>query len=105
MLYFMLRNKKIFQNTDGIANFLDSLDFEKAHIKFCKFLLGVNKSAVILAVNGSLLECVVQAFKYWYYHIHSSNNLLILREALAVSEDLYRKVHLLGFHSLQVYAK
>ena len=46
--------KKIFQNTDGIAKFLDSLHIEKVHIKFCKFLLGVNKRAVNLAVKGEL---------------------------------------------------
>ena len=88
-------NKMIFQNTDGIAKFLDSLDIEKVHIKFCKFLLDVNKRAVTLAVKGKLerfpigISCMLQAFKYWY-HIQSSNNLL-LQEALAVSEDLHNE--------------
>ena len=88
-------NKNIFQNTDGIAKFLDSLDIEKVHIKFCKFLLGVNKRAVNLAVKGEVgrfpigISCMLQAFKYWY-HIQPSNNLL-LQEALAVSEDLHKE--------------
>ena len=83
-------NKKVFQNTD-------SLDIENVHVKFCKFLLYVNKSAVNLAVKGELgrfpigILCMLQAFKYWYmYHIQSSNNIL-LREALAVSQDLHKE--------------
>ena len=66
-------NKKIFQNIDGIPKFLDSLDIENVHVKFCKFLMGVNKRAVNLAVKGELgrfpvgISCMLQAFKYWYY--------------------------------------
>ena len=88
-------NKKVFQNTDGILKFLDSLDIENVHVKFCKFLLGVNKRAVNLAVKGDLgrfpigISCMLQAFKYWY-HIQSSNSIL-LREALAVSQDLHKE--------------
>ena len=69
-------NKKIFQNIDGIPKFLDSLDIENVHVKFCKFLMGVNKRAVNLAVKGELgrfgvgISCMLQAFKYWY-HIRS----------------------------------
>ena len=47
-------NKKIFQNIDGIPKFLDSLDIENVYVKFCKFLIGVNKRAVNLAVKGEL---------------------------------------------------
>ena len=86
-----------------------SFQIEKVHIKFCKFLLGVNKRAVNLAVKGKLgcfptgISCMLQAFKYWY-HIQSSNNLILL-EALAVSETFIKSNYLLGFHFLQVYAK
>ena len=65
------------------------------HVKFCKFLLGVNKRAVNLAVKGGLgrftigTSCLLQAFKYWY-HIQSSNNIL-LREALAVTLGLHKE--------------
>ena len=75
--------------------FLDSLDIENVHVKFCKFLLGVNKRAVNVAVKGDLerfpigISCMLQAFKYWY-HIQSSNSIL-LREALAVFQDLHKE--------------
>ena len=75
-------NKKIFQNIDGIPKFLDSLDIENVHVKCCKFLMGVNKRAVNLAVKGELghfpvgISCMLQAFKYWY-HIQSSSNILL----------------------------
>ena len=36
-------NKRNFKQPDGIAKFLDNLDIEKVHVKFCKFTLGVNK--------------------------------------------------------------
>ena len=63
-------NKKIFQNIDGIIKFLDSLDIENVHVKFCKFLMGVNKRAVNLAVKGKLgrfpvgISYMLHAFKY-----------------------------------------
>ena len=66
-------NKKVFQNTDDIATFLDSLDIEKVHIKFCKLLLGFNKRAVNQPVKGELglfpigISCMLQALKYWYH--------------------------------------
>ena len=40
-------NKKIFQNTDGIAKFLDSLDIEKVHIKFVNFFWVLIKGQLI----------------------------------------------------------
>ena len=88
-------NNKIFQNFDGILNFLDSLDIDNVHVKFCKFLKDVNKRAVHLAVKGEFrrcpvgLACMLQAFKYWY-HIQSSSNIL-LQEALAVSQNLHEE--------------
>ena len=101
-------NKKIFQNIDGIPKFLDSLAIENVHVKFCKFLMGVNKRAVNLAVKGELgrfsieISCMLQAFKYWY-HIQSSNNIL-LQEALAVYQNLHEERIFTWFLSFQVYA-
>lgn len=95
-------NKKSIQNKDGIAKFLDSLDIEKVHVKFCKFILGVNKRAVNLAVKGELgrfpigISCMLQALKYWF-HIQTSNNGL-LREALVVSENLHKE-HVFTWYS------
>ena len=57
--------------------------------------MGVNKRAVNLAVKGELgrfpvgILCMLQAFKYWY-HILSSSNIL-LQEALAVSQNLHEE--------------
>ena len=65
------------------------------HVKFCKFLKGVNKRAVNLAVKGELgrfpvgISYMLQAFKYWY-HIQSSSDIL-LQEALAVSKNLHEE--------------
>ena len=47
-------NKKIFQNVDEISKFLDFLDIENVHVRFCKVLMGVNKRAVNLAIKGEL---------------------------------------------------
>ena len=66
-------NKKSFHCGDVIAKILDSLEIEKVHIKFCKFLLGVNKRVVNLAVKGELtrfpvgISCMLQALKYWFH--------------------------------------
>ncbi|MCU7800906.1 MAG: reverse transcriptase family protein [gamma proteobacterium symbiont of Lucinoma myriamae] len=85
-------NKKKFQTADAIANYLDNLCIEKVHVKFCKFLLGVNKRAVNLAVKGELgrfpigISCMLQALKYWN-HLQESNNSL-LKEAVIVCQDL-----------------
>ena len=86
-------NKRNFKQPDGIAKFLDNLDIEKVHVKFCKFTLGVNKNAVNLAVKGALgrfpvgISCLLQALKYWH-HLQSSDNTL-LQEALSLSTALY----------------
>ena len=42
-----METKRSFKNTD-------SLNIENVHVKFCKFLLYVNKRAVNLAVKGEL---------------------------------------------------
>ena len=89
-------NKKILNNIDVIPKFLDSLDIENVHVKVCKFLMGVNKRVVNLAVKGELgrfpvgILCMLQALKYWY-HIQSASNIL-LQGALAVSQNLHEKL-------------
>ena len=54
--------KKNFQNINGIPKFLDSLDIENVHVKFCKFLMGVNKRAINLAVKRG-----IWAFSSWNF--------------------------------------
>ena len=46
--------KRKFRTEDGLAKYLDSIAIEKVHVKFCKFILGANKSAINLAVKGEL---------------------------------------------------
>ena len=45
--------KRKFRTEDGLAKYLDSTPIEKVHVKFCKFIMGVNKRAVnlLLKVN------------------------------------------------------
>ena len=85
--------KRKFRTEDGLAKYLDSTAVEKIHIKFCKFIIGVNKRAVNLAVKGELgrfpvsFSCIIQAFKYWHHLQETSNSLL--REAASVSKSLH----------------
>ena len=46
-------NKRSFKQPGATAKFLDNLDIEKVHVKFCKFILGVNERIENLAVKGS----------------------------------------------------
>ena len=46
--------KRKFRTGDGFLNYLDNINIEKVHVKFCKFILGVNKRAVNLAVKNEL---------------------------------------------------
>ena len=63
-------SKRKFHTGDGFAKYLDNIAIEKEHVKFCKFILGINKRAVNLAVRGELgrfpvtFSCIIQAFKY-----------------------------------------
>ena len=43
--------KRNFNQSNGVAKFLENLDIEKVHVRFIKFILGVNKKAVNLAVK------------------------------------------------------
>ena len=85
-----LANRK-FRTGDGFAKYLDNINIEKVHVKFCKFILEVNKRAVNLVVKGELgrfpvsFSCIMQAFKYWCHLQESSNSLL--REASSVCRD------------------
>ena len=84
--------KRNFNQSNGVAKFLENLDIEKVHVRFIKFILGVNKKAVNLAVKGELgrfpigISCLLQAQEYWD-HLQSSENTL-LREALSLSTTL-----------------
>ena len=44
--------KRKFCTEDGLAIYLYSTAIENVHLKFCKFIMGVNKKAVNLAVKG-----------------------------------------------------
>ena len=85
--------KRKFRTEDGLAKYLDSTAIEKVHIKFCKFIMGVNKRAVNLAVKGELgrfpisFSCIIQAFRYRYHLQETSNSLL--QEAASVSKSLH----------------
>ena len=87
--------KRKFRTEDGLAKYLDSTPIEKVHVKFCKFIMGVNKRAVNLAVKGELgrfpisFSCIihVQAFRYRYHLQETSNSLL--QEAASVSKSLH----------------
>ena len=86
-------SKRKFHTGDEFAKYLDNISIEKVHVKLGKFILGVNKRAVNLAVNGELgrfpvtFSCIMQAFKYWYHLQESPNSLL--REAFSVSKSLH----------------
>ena len=73
--------------------YLDSTAIKKVHVKFCKFIMGVNKRAVNLAVKGELghfplsFSCIIQAFRYRYHLQETSNSLL--QEAASVSKSLH----------------
>ena len=101
-----LANRK-FRTGDRFAKYLDNINIEKVHVKFCKFILEVNKKVVNLAVKGELgqfpvsFSCIIQAFKYWYHLQESSNSLL--REASSVCRDLHNKGVPTGFHFMIVY--
>ena len=64
-----------FRTEDGFAKYLDSITIEKVHLKFCKFILGVNKRTINLAVKGELgrfpvrFSCIMQAFNYRIYKL------------------------------------
>ena len=66
-------SKRKFRRGDEFAKYLDNTAIEKVHVKFCKFILGINKRAVNLAVNGELgrfpvtFSCIMQDFKYSYH--------------------------------------
>ncbi|MEW8544064.1 MAG: hypothetical protein AB2693_11065, partial [Candidatus Thiodiazotropha sp.] len=86
-------SKRKFRSADGLAKYLDNIAIEKVHVNFCKFILGVNKRAVNLAVKGELgrfpvtFSSVIQAFRYWNHLMESRNPLL--QEAFFVSKSLH----------------
>ena len=76
-----------------MSNFCIFTAIEKVHVKFCKFIMGVNKKTIKLAVKGELgrfpisFSCIIQAFKYRYHLPETSNSLL--HEAASVSNSLH----------------
>ena len=47
-------SKRKVRTGDGLVKYLDKIAIEKVHVQFCKFILGVNRRAVNLAVKGEL---------------------------------------------------
>ena len=87
--------KRKFRVREEFAKYLDNIAIEKIYVKICKFILGVNKRVVNLAVKGELgrfpvsFSCIIQAFKYWYHLQDSSNS--VLRGATSVCRDFNDK--------------
>ena len=87
------------KNILALENTFKDQHIEKLNIKFCKYLLGVNKKASNLAVRGELgryplyIDVVLSMIKYWIrFHDHKnkiSDNLLTeaLKENYSMSEE------------------
>ena len=88
-------SQKLLSKKDYLFNMCDKLPQEKLHLKFCKYLLGVNSKATNLAVRGEtgrypiLLQILTNMFKY-LIHLKTSKNDL-LKEAYELSKELSNK--------------
>ncbi|MCG8046148.1 MAG: reverse transcriptase domain-containing protein [Candidatus Thiodiazotropha endolucinida] len=88
-------SQKLLFKKDYLFNMCDKLQQEKLHLKFCKYLLGVNSKASNLAVRGEtgrypiLLQILSNMFKYLVHLKTSKNDLLI--DAYNLSTELGNK--------------
>ena len=89
-------SKKLLSKQDNyFLNMCDKLPQEKLHLKFCKYMLGVNSKATNLAVRGEtgryplFIKILANMFKYLIHIKTSKNNLLT--EAYELSENLSNK--------------
>ena len=70
-----------FSNIDNLYNALKHEIVEQCHIKYCRFILGVNKKAPNLGVYGDTgrypmsISATISVLKYWHrlINIHSDN--------------------------------
>ena len=99
-------------NTQGDNYFkklCGDLAVEKAHLSFCKFILGVSKKATNIAVMGELgryplfLEVLLNMFKY-YIRLKKSDDLL-LKEAFNLSKSLHDEQKKSWYTSIQTLFK
>ena len=74
--YGVCLTKISFASGSPIEKVFNDLQIEKLNIKFCKFILGVNKKASNLAVRGELgryplyIDTIITMLKYWL-HLHT----------------------------------
>ena len=71
-------------------------EYEKLHVKFCKYLLGVNKRSTNIAVLSKLgrmplfISHVVAMFSYWHILENVAENSLLshaLKESISLSTN------------------
>jgi hypothetical protein len=73
---------KINNNNLSLFETFKDWDFEKLNIKFCKYLLGVNKKSTNIAVLSELgrypiyLKLITQVLSYWHMLENEPSNLL-----------------------------
>ena len=100
-------DKRKFRTKDGLAKYLDSTAIEKVHVKFCKFIMGVNKRVVNLAVKGELgrfpksFSCIIKLLNIGITY----RKLLTLyfRRLHQLVKVFIIMVYRLGFHFTIVY--
>jgi hypothetical protein len=79
-------------NNFQFFNLCDKLPAEKLHLKFCRYIIGCNKSSSKAAVRGELgrypllLRIWVQSCKYWT-HINSKNEDTLVYHARVAQES------------------
>lgn len=88
-------SKKLNKNNPDYHKFCVDLKPEKVHLKFCRFILGVNRHATNLAVYGELgrypimIDVLASMIKY-FKRIKTSDNTL-LNNAYQASKELAQK--------------
>ena len=74
------------QNGLSLEDMLNNLHIEKLNVKFCKYLLGVNKKASNLAIREELgkyplyIDLVVSMIKYWIRLNDTKNKLAAFKK-------------------------
>ena len=85
---------KINNNNLSLFETFKDWDFEKLNVKFCKYLLGVNKKSTNIAVLSELgrypiyLKLITQVLSYWHMLENEPSNLL--KSAYEEYKSLYR---------------
>lgn len=87
-----IRGKKNGKVVDPL-NFVDKAPFEKVHLRFCKFLLGIKKSATNTGARAELGRLPIEHFivsqsPIYLARLHTENINPILKEAFILSKYL-----------------